>query len=114
MLKQRLVFATSPANQRLADMPLDGPERRGIETTVVVEPAAKLWIDLQCEFRNGLRRTQVQFPTADLITDLLNRILRDGRTKTAEQSSSASGRFPGPKCEPQEVELLVRVVFLPI
>src|SRR4029453_11641441 len=114
MMKQRLVFATSPANQRLADMPLEGPERRGMETTVVVKPTAKLRVDLQREFRDGLRRTQVQFPAADLIPDFLSRVVRDGRTETTEHSSPASGRLPGSERKAQEVELLVRVVLLPI
>jgi hypothetical protein len=64
MIAQRLVFTTCPADQRLADVPLDGPGRRRIETTVVVEPPAKLGVDFLGEFCDGLfargaPRTQV-------------------------------------------------------
>src|SRR4029077_5663760 len=114
MMKQGLVFATRPANQRLADMPLDGPEHRRIETTVVVKPSAKLRVYFLGEFSNGFCCTKMQFPTTDLITDLPCRVVRDGWTEAAEQSSSTSSRLPGPKRKSQEVELLMRVTFLPI
>src|SRR5215472_16660213 len=106
VMKQRLVFATRPPNQRVSYLSLDGPERRRIETPVVVEPPSQLGVDLLSEFCDGLRRTQCQLPAADLVADLPLGIIRDGRTETAEVSSSASRRLPGAKRETQEVESL--------
>ena len=99
MTTQLLVFPTSPANQRVADMPLDGPERRRHEAPIVVEPSAKFWIDHPSQF---------------LIPDFLGRIIRDGWTETTKDPSSPTVRFPGAKREPQKVELLVRVSLLPV
>lgn len=56
----------------------------------------------------------VDKPRLDFVTDLLLRLFGDGRTKAREQSSSTSRRLQGTEREPQEVELLVRMILLPV
>jgi len=111
---QLLIFPTSPANQRVADMPLEGPERRRHEASVVVDPSAKFWIDHPSQIVYRLVSASMQFPTTNLIPDFLCRIIRDGRTETTEDLSLPTVRFPGTKRESQKVELLIRVRLLPI
>src|SRR5215472_15633517 len=69
---------TSPANQRLADIPIDGPERRRHEAPIVAEPSPKFGIDYPSQIFDGLPRTAMQLPSSDLIPDFLRRIRRDG------------------------------------
>src|SRR5438552_4313674 len=114
VMAQLLVFATSPADQRLADMPFDGPERRRHETPVVVEPSPKFGIDHPRQILDGLRRAAMQLPSSNLVTDFLGRILRDCRTETAKDRPSPTVRFPRTKGEPQKVELLLRVSLSPV
>src|SRR5262245_39904560 len=113
-MAQLLVFAGSPANQRLADIPLDGPERRRHEASIVVDPAPKFRIDHSRQILNGFCGTSMQSPAADLIADFLCRILRDGRTETTKDLPFSTVRFPRPKGIPQKVELLVLVSPRPV
>src|SRR5579872_101045 len=89
-------------------MPLDGPERRRREAPIVVEPPPKFRIDLPRKIPDGLPRTPMQFPSSNLITDFLLRLLRDGWNETTEDSFP-SVCLPGPKREPQKIKLLVQV-----
>ena len=95
-------------------MPLDGPERRRREAPIVVEPSPKFGIDLPGKICNGLPRTTMQFPSANLIPDSLPRIFRHGWTETTEGFPFPSVSFPRPKREPQKVKLLGRVSLSPI
>ena len=56
----------------------------------------------------------MQLPSPDLVTDFQSRFLRDTWTETTEELALAIDTFPGSECVPQEVELLVRVAFLPV
>src|SRR5438105_1886849 len=95
-------------------MPLEGPERGRRKAPIVVEPSPKFGIDHPSKIFNGLPRTAMQLPSANLIPDFLRRILRDGWTETTKDLPFPTVRYPRPKREPQKVELLVRVNLLPI
>ena len=109
VIAELLVFPTSPANQRLADMPLDGPERGRREAPIVVEPSPKFGIDLPCKLLEGLPRTAMQLPSSNLVPDLLSRLLRHGWAEATKDLPLPTVRSPRPKRVPQKVELLVRV-----
>ena len=96
------VFPTSPANQRLADMPLDGPERRRRKAPIVVEPPPDFGIDLPGKLLNGLPRTAMQLPSANFAPDFLPRFLQDGWTETTEDPPFPTVRFPRPKRGPEK------------
>src|SRR6516162_3326770 len=100
VIAELLIFPTSPANQRLADMPLDGPERGRREAPIVVEPPPKFRIDLPRKFFDGLLRTAMQFPSSNLTPDFLLRLLRDGWKETTKDPFP-SICFPRPKRKPQ-------------
>lgn len=95
-------------------MPLDGPERGRREAPIVVEPPPKFGIDLPGKIFDGLPRTAMQLPFADLIPDSLRRILRDGWAETTEALPLPTVSLPRPKRVPQKVKLLVRVKLSPI
>src|SRR5215468_3208193 len=114
VMAQLFIFPTSPANQRLADLPLDGPERGRHKAPIVVEPSPKFGIDLPGKLFDGLPRTAMQLPSSNLVPDFLPRLLRNGWTETTKDLPLPSVRYPRPKRVPQKVELFVRVSPLPI
>jgi hypothetical protein len=75
----------SPANQRVADIQLDGPERRGSEASIVVRPPSQLRIDDLREIPDGCNGSTMQLPCSNLIADFPYRIGRDGWTETTKE-----------------------------
>ena len=111
---QPLVLALGPTHEIRVDAPEDLDQHRAVEAPVVVDPALDDRIEDPRQVGEGLVRTQMQAPAADLPPHPLARDFADRREEVDELAASLAPRQPRAEPVPEEVERLVLIRAAPI